>query len=158
MAEAAGLVLGVVGLISVFKDAVDLFNDFTDSRDLGRDYEILDSKIDIERTILLQWADHVKLLRPDCDSRLLEANTQQAVARILACIRFLMSGESELKHRYGLSEAEEQQVTDEVVRVPTISGPRMAKFIQEFEALRLRMNLCNQSISLQKKGSLDHPG
>jgi hypothetical protein len=79
MVEVVGLVIGVVGLagvIGAFMDAVDIFNDFTASRDLGRDYEILDNKIDIERTILLQWADHVRLLGPDCDSRLNEASTQ----------------------------------------------------------------------------------
>jgi hypothetical protein len=155
MAEVAGLVvgvLGIAGLIGAFKDAIDLFNKFTDSRELGRDYEILDTKIDIEKTILLQWADHVNLLRfDDYDSRLDEPNTQLAVARILECIHLLMNDESKLKRVYGLGEAKGQQKVAEKDPAPTISGPRMEKFMQEFENLDLKVNSHNQRISLRQR-------
>ena len=70
MAEVAGLALGVIGLAGVvgaFKDVIDLFTLFTDSKQFGRDYEILDTKLDIERTILFHWAERVKLLQPNYD-------------------------------------------------------------------------------------------
>ncbi|KAJ4237812.1 hypothetical protein NW760_003248 [Fusarium oxysporum] len=56
MAEVAGLALGavgVVGLIGAFKDTIDLFGLLAESRDLGRDYEILRIKLDIQKTLLL---------------------------------------------------------------------------------------------------------
>ncbi|KAH6869681.1 hypothetical protein B0T10DRAFT_541623 [Thelonectria olida] len=56
MAETAGLVLGVVTLAGTFKDCVDLFSYFLSYRSLGRDYEILVAKLDVEKTLLLQWA------------------------------------------------------------------------------------------------------
>ena len=70
MAEVAGLILGVIGVagvIGAFKDTVDLFNIIADSRQLGRDYEILETKFDIEKTLLLQWANRIRLLSPDYD-------------------------------------------------------------------------------------------
>lgn len=151
MAEAIGLVIGVIGLVGAFKDVIDLFNNFTDSREFGRDYEILDTKIDIERTILLRWADQVNLLRSNYDQRLDEHSTQHMVAQILACIKILMSDSSKLKRLYGLVEAETQQNTAEMDRVPALSGLRMEKFKQEFEALSIRMNLRKQSTSLQRR-------
>ncbi|KAI1383020.1 uncharacterized protein F4822DRAFT_440740 [Hypoxylon trugodes] len=79
MAEVAGLIIGVVGLagvIGAFKNAIDLFSGFMNSRAFGRDYEILDTKIDIERAILLQWPKQL-----------------------------LLGDEAKLKSRYGLMES-----------------------------------------------------
>ncbi|OTB15848.1 hypothetical protein K445DRAFT_44342, partial [Daldinia sp. EC12] len=87
--EVAGLVLGVAGLagmIGAFRDAIDLFNDFMSSREFGRDYEILETKFDIERTILLQWSEQVRLLRPDYDRRLDDDTIQCAITRILGSL------------------------------------------------------------------------
>jgi hypothetical protein len=44
MAEAVGLVVGVVALIGTFEDCIDLFPYLSSSRELGRDYEILGRK------------------------------------------------------------------------------------------------------------------
>ncbi|KAI0380623.1 prion-inhibition and propagation-domain-containing protein [Hypomontagnella monticulosa] len=147
MAEVAGLVLGIVGLIGTFRDTIDLFNDFMAFRNLGRDYEILITKVDIEKTILLQWVEHVKLLEPDYDKRLDDTDTQRAVARILGCIKLLMSDEAQLKHRYGLVEDHAIEASPRVV----LGGHRMAKFLEEIEALKSRCTLLNKTTTLRKK-------
>jgi hypothetical protein len=59
MAEVAGLFLGAVALLGTFKDCIDLFSYISAARSLGNDYEILNTKLDIEKTLLLQWADRV---------------------------------------------------------------------------------------------------
>ena len=108
MAEVAGLALGVVGLAGVvgaFKDVVDLFSLFVDSKHLGRDYEILDTKLDIEKTMLLLWAERVGLFRPDYDHRLDIPSTQETVFRVLACIRSLLSDASQLKPSFHVALA-----------------------------------------------------
>ena len=54
MAEVAGLALGAVGIagvIGAFKDALELFNLLADSRHFGREYEVLETKLNIERTL-----------------------------------------------------------------------------------------------------------
>lgn len=123
--EVAGLVFGVVGIagvIGAFNDAVDVFGLIADSKQLGRDYEVLESKLDIEKTILLQWADRTKLLHPNYDKRLDETSTQRAVVKILSSIHLLWSDAGPLRKRYGLVEKkvddeenkadEEEQETD----------------------------------------------
>ncbi|KAI0850613.1 prion-inhibition and propagation-domain-containing protein [Daldinia vernicosa] len=162
MAEIAGLVLGVAGLVGVigaFRDAIDLFNDFMSSREFGRDYEILETKFDIERTILLQWSEQVGLLRPDYDRRLDDVNIQCAIARILGCIKLLIGDEAQLKDRYGLGKADEQRPDNETGLVgarhtnyvAVISGHRMAKFVKEFEAMKLRSNIRDKKSTTSKR-------
>ncbi|KAF2191925.1 hypothetical protein K469DRAFT_621887 [Zopfia rhizophila CBS 207.26] len=90
MAEAAGLAVGVLALIGAFKDAIDFFNNFKASRELGRDYELLVTRLDIERTILLQWAEHVNLLRPDRDPRLNNPDTMKAIDGLIAKLNQIM--------------------------------------------------------------------
>ncbi|KAI1456385.1 prion-inhibition and propagation-domain-containing protein [Annulohypoxylon moriforme] len=153
MAEIAGLVVGIVGVagvVSAFKDAIDLFNDFASSREFGRDYEILDTKVDIERAILLQWAENVRLLRSDYDRRLDNDVTQRAIGGILGCIKLLMGDEAQLRARYGLKE-DDQRVRGKTCSTAVISGPRMAKFVQEFEAMRLRSKILDKTTSFNKK-------
>jgi hypothetical protein len=57
MVEAAGLVLGTIGLASFFKDCVDLFAYFSAARSRVRDYVLLETKLDVEKPLLFQWAD-----------------------------------------------------------------------------------------------------
>ncbi|KAI1026543.1 hypothetical protein LB503_013353 [Fusarium chuoi] len=105
MAEVAGLALGVLGLaglIGAFKDTIDVFNTVVDMRHMGRQYQVLDIKLDIEKALLLQWADRVKLLQADHDVRLHEPNTQTLVLRILGSVRSLLTDADQLQKRYGL--------------------------------------------------------
>ncbi|KAK4235691.1 prion-inhibition and propagation-domain-containing protein [Achaetomium macrosporum] len=94
MAEIAGLAVGV--------DVVDLYSLFVDSKLRDRDYEILETKLDIEKRMLLDWADRVCLLDTDCDPRLQAPDTRETVYRALNCIRSLLSDASKLKARYGV--------------------------------------------------------
>lgn len=86
MAEVAGLALGVVGVVGVigaFKDAIDLFAAITAPRQFSCDYEVITTKLDIEKMMLLQWADRVRLLRGDYDRRLTDADTGMGIRRTL---------------------------------------------------------------------------
>jgi hypothetical protein len=62
MAEVASLVLGaavVAALVGVFKDCIDLFSLISAARSLGCDYDLLEVKLDVEKTLFLQWAERV---------------------------------------------------------------------------------------------------
>ncbi|KAF5688001.1 hypothetical protein FDENT_5055 [Fusarium denticulatum] len=126
MAEVAGLALGavgVVGLIGAFKDTIDLFGLLADSRDLGRDYEILRIKLDIQKTLLLQWTDRVGLLRQDdYDPCLDQAHIREAIGHMLSCIRLLLTDAATLRNKYGLDEANDQQGATPLVSVSSISA------------------------------------
>jgi hypothetical protein len=149
MAEAAGLAIGVLALIGTFKDCIDLFSYISAAQSLGRDYEVLDTKLDVEKTLFLQWAERVCLVNPTYDERLDDTNTQIAVARILASIRLLLSESKDLQHRYGLEQVvDDEEMTDVA---PTISGPRMTIFMQQFEKLNLRIHDERKNVSRMRK-------
>ncbi|RYP10775.1 hypothetical protein DL765_007986 [Monosporascus sp. GIB2] len=94
MAETASLVVGVVALAGLFKDCVDLFSCTSATKSLSRDYEALNTELDIEKTLLLQRVDRVQLLSLNqYDLRLENKTIQKTVSRILSCIRQLL-GES----------------------------------------------------------------
>ncbi|KAH7317129.1 prion-inhibition and propagation-domain-containing protein [Stachybotrys elegans] len=155
MAEVAGLVLGAIGIagvIGAFKDAIDLFACFAQSRELGRDYEILNIKLDIEKALLLQWADRVGLLRPhDYDRRLDQEDIQATVVKILSCIRLLLSDASSIKEKYGFSEIDEQSLTSQTNPSLSISAWRMSNFNSQFESLKKRMAQHGRDTSVSKK-------
>jgi len=113
MAEPVGLLFGVIALAGTFKDCVDLFSYIRASRSLGRDHEILETKLDVEKTLFLQWAQRVRLLRPEYDERLDHPPTRDTIARVLASVRLLLSEGDKLQHRYGL----ERQAVEEPVHV-----------------------------------------
>ncbi|KAI9147000.1 LysM domain-containing protein [Paramyrothecium foliicola] len=155
MAEVAGLVLGAIGVAGVlgaFKDTIDLFGLFVTSRELGRDYEILNIKLDIEKTLLLQWADRVGLLRQyDYDRRLDQEATQEAVIKILSCIRLLLSEASTMREKYNLLETDEQSVPSRATRSLSISAPRMRSFNDQFDTFKKRMAQHEKGTSLRDK-------
>jgi hypothetical protein len=165
MAEAAGLLLGVVALTSLFKDCVDLFSYFKSYQSLGRGYEILATKLDIEKTLLLHWACRVRLLESNYDRRLDYTDTLEAISRVLASVRQLLSESSSLQNQYGLAY---QPIKDEVVQnesaehwlvrkqelpaaTTTTSRLRMEKFLDDFKALTVRMNQKSASASTVAK-------
>lgn len=61
---------------------------FEDGRDLDRDFEVLNVKFDIEKVLLLQWTDRVKLLQPesDHDKKLDDQDIRELVIRTLHCM------------------------------------------------------------------------
>ncbi|RSM15027.1 hypothetical protein CEP52_001060 [Fusarium oligoseptatum] len=136
MAEVAGLVLGavgVVGVIGAFKDTIDLFNLVGDSRHLTRDHEILATKLDIEKTLLLQWAEQVGLLSSNYDPRLDDPDTQRVVIRILKCIEVLLEDESKLTQRYGLCVAPKENGL--LPKGQKISSRRWDTFVADYKRL-----------------------
>jgi len=149
MAELAGLSVGVVALIGVFKDCVDLFSYISAAATLGRDYEIMDTKLDVEKTLFLQWAERVRLVKPPHDNRLEDPTIQKTVARILASVRLLLSESKELQHRYGLEQVDEDGESSN--DRSTISGRHISQFIREFNNLKLRIKDDRKNVSPVKK-------
>lgn len=157
MAEAAGLIVGVVALAGTFKDCIDLFAYITASRNLGQDYDLLTTKLDVEKLLLLQWAHRVRLLQPDYDSRLDDPNTYDVISRVLANIQRLLGDGQTLRDRYGVLRIEQPLSTSTTSGVDgyapagqdlAISQPRMARLLEDFEALCIRKRLVRKDIPL----------
>ncbi|KAI8626463.1 prion-inhibition and propagation-domain-containing protein [Xylariaceae sp. FL1651] len=147
MAEAAGLVIGVVALASTFKDCVDLFSFISASKSFAIDFEILNTQLDLEKTLLLQWADRVQLLNLDhYDKRLDDPLINKAVSGVLSAVRLLLSQSTDLQQRYGMECIGSQNAV-----IPTISGPRMKQFLRDFESLSLRINAKQKEASIKQR-------
>lgn len=148
MAESAGLVLGALALAGVFKDCIDLFSYFSTTKSFSRDFELLATKLDVEKLVLLQWAERVRLLREDYDRRLDVQSIQKAVAQILASINLLLSDASELKTKYGVKETASTEITK--LDVP-ISANRLESFISEFRGMNLRLARPRPDVPTRRK-------
>ncbi|KAG6361984.1 hypothetical protein INS49_010213 [Diaporthe citri] len=68
--EAVGLAISIISLAGIFKDCIDLFSMISTAKSMEKDFTILSVKLDIEKTLLLQWAEHVRLVHEDYDRRL----------------------------------------------------------------------------------------
>lgn len=157
MAEAVGVALGTLALLSTFKDCIDLFSTISAIKSLGLDYEILNTKLDIEKTLLLQWVDRVRLLHPkNYDRRLNDARTNKVVSSILASIKLLLSETTGLQTRYGLKPVEKPRdgLTREEMQttiIPSMSVPRMKQFRRDFDSLSLRVHATQRESSIKQR-------
>jgi len=148
--EAAGLAIGVIGLAGAFKDIIDLFALFTASRSMVNDFALLETKLDIEKTRLLKWAESVKLLATDYDKRLDDITL--SLTNIFACIRVLLGDASNLKEKYGLAEAPAQGLTDSSQALSARdSAPWMEKFVRDFAAFQIRARQEKPSVGMRLK-------
>lgn len=135
MAEIAGLVLGTLALVGVFEDCIGLISQITAAKSMGQDYEKLDTKLDIEKTLLLQWANRIHLFhRQQYDTRLDDPETRRVIERTLGCIRLLLSESNELQRRYGVRPAQKDEETE---TSSTVSSRLMSHFRQESQSLKL---------------------
>ncbi|KAM0556074.1 hypothetical protein ACHAPJ_006062 [Fusarium lateritium] len=147
--EPVGLALGVVGLAGVFKSCIDLFSYFASHRSMGRDYEILDAKLQVEKTLLLQWAQRVRLLEKSYDRRLDDPVTEQAISCILSSIHHLLGESTALQERYGLQSTKKVAIPD--TRMAMVSKARMAKLTRDFNTMQLRMSMRQKIVSPSAK-------
>ena len=104
--EPIGLAFGAVGLATLFSTCIDCFAFVEYGRAYGRDYEILLTKFDIEKTRLLQWGDGVGLLSMSKDKQnghsLLDNKvTGLMIERVLQCIAVLLTDADQLRSKYG---------------------------------------------------------
>jgi hypothetical protein len=129
--EVAGLSLAAAGLATLFSTCIDCFELIRTAKAQGRDYEILLTKLDVEKTRLLQWADGVGLLGLDERSRnplLNDENTVLIIERVLQSIAALWNDSDQLRSRYGLSEGGGPNPDHTSINQIVLSGPRFSGF------------------------------
>ncbi|KAH9907534.1 hypothetical protein F4778DRAFT_545284 [Xylariomycetidae sp. FL2044] len=147
MAETAGLILGIVTLAGAFKDCVDLFAYISASKSMGKDHEILNTKLDIEKTLLLQWASRVGLYQPDhYDPRLDDPTVQRVVFKTLSCILHLLSSSVELERDYGLEQTDFHAAVG-----PRMSESRWQRLELEYERFQSRTRSKQKAASVTQR-------
>lgn len=145
MAEAIGLVLGVAGIAGLFNACIEAISLFHASRSHGRDFEIIMTRLEIEKTLFLQWAERVGILRagnngPDHDNRLNNPRTHSAVANALSCILHLLTDAERLRSNYGVvSSYLTLDIAEEGTTVRDSS--RIGVFANSYRQLQVRMRI-----------------
>jgi hypothetical protein len=105
MATAGGLIIGAVGLGSLYSTCVECYCVFHKMRAFDRDSEYLGSKLRTEGVLLMRWGDHAGLLsgnKRDIDPQLHDPWMREAVAEILFRIEMLLTDTEKLQTTYGL--------------------------------------------------------
>lgn len=151
--EPAGLALGVIGLAGIFKSCVELFGYVSTYRSYDHDYDLLDARLHVEKTVLLQWAVRVRLLQEDYDRRLDDPNIRGAVLVILSNITRLIEESSSLQDRYGTKEAREE-ASPSLQPKPqkqAIGGSLMEKFMNDYNAMQARKHQRKATASASNK-------
>jgi hypothetical protein len=133
--EVAGLAVGVVGLLAVFKECVDALSLISAARSNDRDFAILGAKLDLEKAQILSWAQRVRLTESNYDRRLDDPTCREAVDIAIRSICGLFDDAIKLRDQYGIAEVD----TDDVALVAySVSGSRLRAFNAAFSRLNIR--------------------
>lgn len=154
MAEVAGLTIGAIALIGTFKDCIDVFGMIISARSLPENVEILNTKLDIEKLLLLQWADRVGLTEPKhYDTRLDDPDLNRIITRVLESIQGLLKDGNTLRDRYGLVEYREggQNIARDDKLAVSASSPRLKEFMEKFNRLSLHTGVPRREQSISKR-------
>jgi hypothetical protein len=154
--DLLGVSVGAVSLVALFKTCLQLFETFENGRNLGMDYEILSTKVGIERVRLALWGDAVGLIRlatdqeknvnqgDHTDPQLGEPRMIRAISDILNCMQRLFKDSGLLTRRYGL------QATMTTGKIPTSDGENVlaATFHKTYTRLHASASRIQRSSSL----------
>lgn len=152
--EITGLTVGALALIGTFKDCVDVFGMIVSARSLTDDAEILNTKLDIEKMLLLQWADRLKLTEPtNYDSRLDDPDLNRVIARVLESIKRLLSDGKTLSDRYGIVNYYDIRQNIVLGDSPgiTASSTRLQQFTERFNRLSLQTGMPRRDHSVSTR-------
>ncbi|MCJ1384321.1 hypothetical protein MMC17_007437 [Xylographa soralifera] len=149
--EVTGLAVGVVALASLFTTCVECWNYIDTARSHGHDYELLATKLEVEKTRFLIWGDTIGLLKPDNngrDVRLESPLVEEAIKGCLTCIRSIFTDSKALSSRYGLLE---KDLADVKIDSASLSSNQLLKFKASYKQFQARAKGVQQKTSFLGK-------
>ena len=152
--EAAGLVIGVLGLASLCSSCLEGFDLISSAKSFSIDYEILCIKMDIERTRLLQWTEGVGLLAQnerDRNASILSKTVQPQLERILEAIKLLLTNSDDLVSYYGLAIDDSNSVELSTMNRSYVSSNRAQAFRTAFVQFQDRISRQQTKVSVGPK-------
>lgn len=149
--EPVSLTIGAVALASLFTTCVQCWDYIDAARSHGRDFELLATKLEMEKTRFLIWGDVMGLLKVDgqrYDKSLASPSVLQVVERILNCIQNIFTDSDALVARYGLEPITDssEQSDDARFRINQLS-----KFKASYKQFLVRIKGIQQKTSLLGK-------
>ncbi|KAI4951981.1 hypothetical protein J4E91_003443 [Alternaria rosae] len=126
--EVAGLAIGTLALVGVFQDCVTLLSQIGTAESMGKDYLLLATRLDFQKTLLLQLANRLNLYdNSKYDTRLNDPFIARLMHSSLTCIRQLLQDSFKLQKRYGLRPAGAK----EIIESSTAVSNRLSSSLQE---------------------------
>lgn len=116
--EPFGLAAGAAGLLGLFTTSLQLYDIIDAGKKSKLDYEILKTKLGLERVRLLLWGEKVGLVlanrtSPRLDPRLEDQRISSAVWDILGCMKMLFEDTESLRQKCGLKETKSSAVASQ---------------------------------------------
>ncbi|CAN9171605.1 unnamed protein product [Alternaria alternata] len=126
--EAVGLTVGLLALVGVFEDCVTLLSQFGAAKSIGKDYSYLATRLDFQRTLLLQWAERLKLYdNREYDAPLKDPSLKDLIQSGLQCIIQLLQDGHLLQDRYGVRPANIQEAAETSTALSSRLSLRISK-------------------------------
>lgn len=141
--EPIGFTAGIVALAGLFSTCVECWEYFQSAQSLERDYALLATKLEVEKTRFLMWGNTVGVVTPDRrDISLDLPHVPPLVERILNCMIVIFTDSEALVSKYGLQQtktAEHDSHTPSLIaKRTTLSSNQLSKFkmsVKQFQAL-----------------------
>ncbi|KAL2689342.1 hypothetical protein Neosp_003395 [[Neocosmospora] mangrovei] len=125
---------GIAAIAGAIKACLDILFDICAIEALGKDWDLLQDKLDVERTLLLQWADKVKLLDKNYDEYLKDPNNYNLVIHLLQTIHETLTDKDGRMNHFSIvsHEVDSLPVATYLQSSSILSKDRMERFNIEF--------------------------
>ncbi|RSL43884.1 hypothetical protein CEP54_014906 [Fusarium duplospermum] len=128
-------------IAGAFKAYLDVISNISATKALGHEWNVLQAKLDIERALLLQWTEKVKLLEDGYDKCLDNLSIHEQIFRLFRNALVVFMDKPQIRFKYQLMCHEQDESLPDSTYLPSspvLSGPRLEHFNNEFLRLRLR--------------------
>jgi hypothetical protein len=103
MVEPIGLTVGLLSLAGLFSTCIDCFDFYEASKDCGDELRTLLVQLDLEKTRLLTWAEHVGLVNVNSRNRHVDLEKlEPSIRNALEEIKLLLAEANKVQERFGL--------------------------------------------------------
>ncbi|RGP75726.1 small s [Fusarium sporotrichioides] len=140
--EVGGFAVGAIGLVSLFKDCVDLYSMFEMAQNLDDDAKALKAEFEVEKTLFFKWFEEVGLLYQDPnEAKFSSAHIRDLIICILEKTRDLLSDGNTLQRTYGLKKVTPNESSSSVESddgLECISSRRRAQFLIAFGKMKVK--------------------
>jgi hypothetical protein len=112
--EIIGLSASAIALASLFSTCVECFEYFKAGQSFEPDLETVLAKLDLEKTRLLIWGNHIGILTATVEGRHAALQNEQILASLLTCLKqieTLMCSTEQLGLQYGMRAASPKETT-----------------------------------------------
>lgn len=133
---------GNAAIAGALKACLDILSDMCCAEALEDEWPLLQTKLDVERTLLLQWVDKVKLLDEIYDVGLDNLDTHSQIIHLLHTVYEMLMDKLGLMSRYYIMHHEQEDSLPDATYLqssPILSRERLEKFNSEFTRQKLRV-------------------